>query len=61
LLFATVNLARLMPTVMRATSAKFKRGLDYVEAGAKKQGRNLSDLTLAEMDALWDEAKQRGV
>jgi uncharacterized protein YabN with tetrapyrrole methylase and pyrophosphatase domain len=32
-----------------------------VEEGAKKQGRNLSDLTLEEMDALWNEAKKRGV
>jgi uncharacterized protein YabN with tetrapyrrole methylase and pyrophosphatase domain len=31
----------------------------YVEQGAKKPGRNLSDMTLEEMDALWLEAKQR--
>jgi uncharacterized protein YabN with tetrapyrrole methylase and pyrophosphatase domain len=32
-----------------------------VEQGAKKQGRNLSDMTLAEMDVLWDEAKAQGL
>ena len=32
---------------------------NYVEQQAKLQGRQLSDLTLGEMDALWDEAKQK--
>jgi XTP/dITP diphosphohydrolase len=40
---------------------KFKKRFAYVEQGAKKQGRNLSELSLEEMDALWNEAKKRGV
>lgn len=65
LLFALVNLARWKKvdaeSVLRATNAKFKNRFAYVEQGAKKQGRNLSELTLNEMDALWNEAKRRGV
>ena len=65
LLFAIVNLARWKKvdaeSVLRTTNAKFKKRLAYVEEGAKKQGRNLSDLTLEEMDALWNEAKKLGV
>ena len=64
LLFAMVNLARWKKvdaeSVLRATNAKFRKRFAYVEQGAKKQGRNLSDLTLEEMDALWNEAKRRG-
>jgi XTP/dITP diphosphohydrolase len=40
---------------------KFKKRFAYVEQGAKKQGRNLSDMTLGEMDAFWDEAKKNGL
>lgn len=65
LLFAMVNLARWKKvdaeSVLRGTNAKFKKRFAYVEQGAKKQGRNLSDLTLGEMDVLWNEAKRRGV
>jgi uncharacterized protein YabN with tetrapyrrole methylase and pyrophosphatase domain len=32
-----------------------------VEQGAKREGRSLSDMTLEEMDALWNEAKGRGM
>jgi tetrapyrrole methylase family protein/MazG family protein len=65
LLFAVVNLARWKKvdseSVLRATIAKFKKRFAYVEQSARRQGRNLSDLTLEEMDALWNEAKKRGV
>ena len=61
LLFAMVNLARWKKvdaeSVLRATNAKFKKRFAYVEAGAKKQGRNLSELSLDEMESLWQEAK----
>lgn len=63
LLFAIVNLARWKKvdaeSVLRGTNTKFKRRFAYVEQGAKKQGRNLSDLTLDEMESLWQEAKRR--
>lgn len=65
LFFAIVNLARWKKvdaeSALRGTNMKFKKRFAYVEQGAKKQGRNLSDLTLEEMDALWNEAKKRGI
>jgi uncharacterized protein YabN with tetrapyrrole methylase and pyrophosphatase domain len=38
---------------------KFKKRFGYIETNAKKPGRNLSDMKLAEEDALWDEAKMK--
>lgn len=65
LLFAIVNLARWKKvdaeSVLRSINAKFKKRFSYVEQGAKRQGRNLSDLTLEEMDGLWNEAKKQGI
>jgi len=64
LFFAIVNLARWKKvdaeSALRGTNMKFKKRFAYVEQGAKKQGRNLSDLSLDEMDVLWDEAKKIG-
>jgi tetrapyrrole methylase family protein/MazG family protein len=61
-LFALVNLSRWLKVdaeaALRAANARFKNRFSYVEAGAKKQGRELKDMTLGEMDALWDEAKR---
>ena len=65
LFFALVNLARWKhvdaESALRGTNMKFKKRFTYVEQGAKKQGRNLSDMTLEEMDTLWNEAKQRAL
>jgi tetrapyrrole methylase family protein/MazG family protein len=62
LFFVLVNLARWKKidaeSALRESNLKFKRRFAYVEEGAEKQGRSLSDMTLEEMDALWDEAKQ---
>jgi tetrapyrrole methylase family protein/MazG family protein len=62
LLFALVNLARWKKVdaeaALRETNLKFKRRFAYVEKGAKQQGRSLSEMTLEEMDALWEEAKK---
>ena len=38
-------------------TAKFSRRFRAVEKAAKDQGRNLKDMTLEDMDALWDAAK----
>ncbi len=61
LIFALVNLARWKKvdaeSALRGTNLKFKNRFAYIEAGAKRQGRNLSDLSLDEMEALWQEAK----
>jgi len=63
LFFVLVNLARWKnvdaESALRGTNMKFKKRFAYVEQGAKKQGRNLSDMKLEEMDALWNEAKKR--
>jgi len=45
--------------VAGATS-KFAERFRFVEAAAKAAGRNLKDMTLAEMDALWEAAKSPG-
>ena len=62
LFFVLVNLARWRKvdaeSALRRTNIKFKKRFAYVEQGAKKQGRNLSDMTLEEMDAFWNEAKK---
>jgi len=63
LFFVLVNLARWKKidaeSALRETNLKFKKRFAYVEQGAKKQGRELSSMSLEEMDALWDEAKQK--
>ena len=65
LLFATINVARmngLSPdNALERTNQKFIRRFNYVEEGAITQGRNLKEMTLEEMDALWDEAKSKGL
>ncbi len=60
--FAVTNLARQFmcdaESAVEGTTAKFARRFRAVEASAKAQGRDLKGMTLAEMDALWDAAKQ---
>ena len=62
-LFALINAARLYKlkpdNALEQTNLKFIRRFNYIEAKAKEQGKELKDMTLAEMDALWDEAKQK--
>jgi ATP diphosphatase len=61
LLFALVNLARhtgVDPEMaLRGTNAKFERRFGYIERALASQGRSPESASLAEMDALWDEAK----
>ena len=63
LLFALVNLARWKKVdaefALRSTSKRFKSRFNFVEQGAKKQGRKLSDMSIEEMEALWQEAKRQ--
>ena len=65
LYFVLVNLARWKridaESALRGTNIKFKKRFAYVEQGAKKQNRNLSDMTLEEMDVLWNDAKKNGL
>src|SRR5882757_3701107 len=61
LLFALVNLARHVgadpETALRGTNAKFERRFAYIERALAAKGRSLEEASLAEMDALWNEAK----
>ena len=60
-LFAMANLARHLKAdpeaALRGTNAKFERRFAYIEAALAGQGRKPADASLAEMDALWNEAK----
>ena len=60
-LFSVCNLARHLgvdaESALEGTSAKFAQRFRAVEAGAKAQGRSLKEMTLDEMDALWNAAK----
>ena len=62
LLFSLVNAARLYginpDNALEMTNAKFRRRFGYVEEHSIGQGRNLKDMPLQEMDALWNEAKR---
>ena len=60
-LFSVINAARLYKlnpdNALEHTNQKFIRRFTYVEDHSLKQGKNLKDMTLEEMDKLWDEAK----
>ncbi|MGH6770783.1 MAG: nucleoside triphosphate pyrophosphohydrolase [Xanthobacteraceae bacterium] len=62
LLFAVVNLARHLDAdpeaVLRATNEKFRRRFGSIERALSVRGKTPAQSTLAEMDALWDEAKK---
>ncbi len=61
LLFSLINASRLYginpDNALERTNRKFISRFTYVEQQARAQGRDLKDMTLAEMDALWNEAK----
>jgi ATP diphosphatase len=61
LLFAVVNLARHVKadpeSILRAANRKFERRFAAIERALAARGKSPRDATLAEMDALWDEAK----
>ena len=63
LLFAVVNVARFLKTdpedAINRTTDKFIRRFAQVEQAAKDVDRSLSEMSLAEMDALWYAAKQK--
>ena len=63
ILFALINAARLYKirpdNALEHTNLKFMRRFNYIEAKARQQGKELKDMTLAEMDELWNEAKSK--
>lgn len=62
-LFSVINVARLYKlnpdNALEMTNQKFIRRFNYVEDHSMKQGKSLKDMTLEEMDKLWDEAKRQ--
>lgn len=62
-LFVLVNISRFIGVnpedALRKTISKFISRFRYIEMAAADSGRTLSEMTLAEMDALWDEAKKK--
>ena len=60
-IFSVINAARLYKlnpdNALEKTNQKFIRRFNYVEDHSLKQGKNLKDMSLKEMDKLWDEAK----
>jgi XTP/dITP diphosphohydrolase len=65
LLFSLVNAARLYgvnpDTALEQCNVKFRRRFNFVEESSIAMKKDLSEMTLAEMDALWNEAKAKGL
>lgn len=61
-LFSMINYARFIgvnpESALEKTNKKFISRFQYLEKSAKKKGKALHDMTLAEMDVFWNEAKQ---
>lgn len=62
LMFALINAARLYKikpdNALEQTNLKFIRRFNYIEQRAKEQGKELKEMSLEEMDELWNEAKE---
>jgi len=62
LLFALINYARFIDVnpedALEKTNLKFKRRFEYLEQQARENGKALYDMSLAEMDVYWEEAKK---
>jgi XTP/dITP diphosphohydrolase len=61
LLFSLVNYARFLDInpedALERTNKKFIKRFKYLESESKKEGKNIADMTLAEMDVYWNRAK----
>ena len=62
LMFSIINAARLYDlnpdSALEATCKKFRSRFTYLEEQTIRQGRNLREMTIEEMDAIWNEAKR---
>lgn len=62
-LFSMINYARFLKinpdTALERTNQKFSKRFNYLEAKAKELGKSLQEMTLAEMDVYWEEAKKQ--
>lgn len=65
LFFSLINAARLYKinpdNALERTNQKFIRRFNYLEEHTIKEGKSLKDMTLSEMDAIWNEAKRQGL
>ena len=65
LLFAVVNLVRWngfdAESALRLTKAKFRSRFEYIEKTLSSRGKLLTDITLSELDTLWEQAKQKEI
>lgn len=63
LLFSLINYARFIninpENALEKTNKKFIKRFQYLESKAKESGKELQDMTLAEMDVYWNEAKKK--
>ena len=63
LLFAMINAARLYKikpdNALEQTNLKFIKRFNYIETRAREMGRELKDMSIDEMEALWQEAKKQ--
>ena len=63
LLFSVVNVARWLgvdaESALRGANQRFKGRFSYLEKKARAQGRELSEMGLEELDALWEESKSQ--
>lgn len=63
LLFSLINYARFIDInpeeALERTNLKFIKRFQYLENAARESGKNLSEMTLAEMDVYWNEAKRK--
>lgn len=63
LFFSLINAARLYKinpdNALERTNQKFIHRFNYIEAEANKMGKNIKDMTLEEMDVLWEKAKEQ--
>ena len=64
-MFSLINAARLYKinpdNALERTNQKFIRRFNYLEEHTIKQGKNLAEMTLEEMDAIWNEAKKKAL
>jgi XTP/dITP diphosphohydrolase len=64
-IFSMINAARLYginpDNALERTNQKFIRRFEYLESQTMGKGSSLKDMSLAEMDAIWDDAKRKGL
>jgi len=64
-IFCCMNLARFLKVdpekALQSTNEKFERRFNFIENNVAQQGKKMQDLTLEELDQVWDLAKEQGL